>query len=109
MKRKPSKEALTPTTTHDDGSFIRTALVLDAKTSAQIGSVDLVSPSGERIAQLNITLYPDGALIVDTIDTEKRWGQTRAFLFGAGEPRVFHTTAQRGAIVSADFRVKVDA
>jgi len=103
--KKPSKPALTKTATHDDGTFIRTAIVLDASQAAEVGSIDLVTPDGKRIAQLNVTYYPDGALIVDTIDTEKRWTQARAFLFAKGDRR-YHESVTKGSLVSADFRMK---
>jgi hypothetical protein len=101
----PSKPALTKTTTHDDGTFIRTAIVLDASKNAEVGSIDLVTPDGKRIAQVNVTLYPDGSLILDTIDTEKRWGQARAFLFAEGKRELLTSTVP-GSLVSADFRIK---
>lgn len=109
IRVSPSKPALTKTTTHDDGSFIRTAIVLDAsKGAAEVGSIDLVTPDGKRICQVNVTLYPDGNLILDTIDVENRWSQARAFLFAKEEPRQWHTVKKTGALVSADFRVKED-
>lgn len=103
--KKPSKPALTKTAFHDDGTFVRTAIVLDASQAAEVGSIDLITPDGKRIAQVNISYYPDGALIVDTIDTEERWTQARSFLFDKGDRR-YHESTTRGSLVSADFRMK---
>lgn len=107
MPKPPSRPALTKTTTHDDGMFVRTAIVLDASKNAECGSIDIVSPDGKRICQVNITLFSDGNLILDTIDTEKRWKKASAFLFSGGE-RVWHERKIPGSLVSADFRVEGD-
>ena len=67
-------DAETHTTTHDDGTFIRTAIVCDR---GDTGSLDLVrSKDGKRLAQINISFLEntDGeeCLIVDVIDVALR-------------------------------------
>lgn len=101
---KPDEARLAPTTvtTFDGGDFIRTALVIGPGPT---GSIDLVDASGARIAQVNVTLYADGRLILDTIDVEKHFVNATAFLFANGR-RHFNVDNASGALVSADFKRK---
>ena len=99
----PSSDAATATTTHDDGTFIRTALVCDHHN----GSVDLVAADGTRLAQVNIfyASNSDGheCLIVDVIDVDKRYSNLRALAF-SNEKREIVNVPPGGNLVSVDFR-----
>ena len=45
-----SEQVLTPTTTNDDGRFVRTALVASSKqTDNESGSIDIVDEQGNRL------------------------------------------------------------
>jgi hypothetical protein len=103
-----SKDAFTQTAVYDDGTFIRTALVIG---TGDTGSIDLVDSEGVRIAQVNISLVrgyvEDGGevLIVDTIDVDKRYARKMALCFSNGERRMLNVP-EGGSLISADFRVK---
>lgn len=98
-----SANALTPTTTNDDGKFIRTAIV----AGGDAGSVAIVDSDGNRLALLNLFFYPDtDSLIVDVIDVDERYNTRAALTFNDGQ-REFHNTA--GKVVSTDFRNRKEA
>ena len=83
---RPSRDATTPTTTHDDGTFIRTALVV----SGDHGSIALVTADGTRGAQVNVFYEAsnnDGeeCLMVDVIDVDNRYTERRALVFSPTE------------------------
>jgi hypothetical protein len=92
---------------HDDG-FTRTALVLDKGGP----SVDLVTPDGRRVAQINISYSvskEDGGeeyLIVDVIDVDKRFPQRRALHF-TDQTRHCADLGPDANLVSTDFRRKL--
>jgi len=75
---KKSKDAYTKISVHDDGTFVRTALVANG---GDTGSIDLVDAKGVRLAQVNISLLrghaEDGGecLIVDVIDVDRRYSR----------------------------------
>ncbi len=93
-----STASLTATTTHDDGSFVRTALV--AIPGGDSGSVAIVNPEGKRFALVNVFLYEDGTLIVDVIDTDEQYEKRRALVFNDGQRQ----SLPAGKVISADFR-----
>lgn len=93
-----STDSLTPTTTHDDGTFVRTALV--AVPGSDSGSVAIVNPEGKRFALLNVFLYEDGSLIVDVIDSDERYEARTALVFNDGQRQ----SLPAAKVVSADFR-----
>lgn len=105
---KKSKDAYTKINVYDDGTFIRTALVIG---TGDTGSVDIVDSEGVRLAQVNISLVrghaEDGGevLIVDTIDVDKRYDSKRALVFSPTS-RAHSDVPEGGSLVSADFRVK---
>jgi len=100
---KPSKESLTPTTTHDDGRFVRTAIVLDPSTG--VSSVDLVTPDGVLLARVNFvpSRVEGESLIVDVIDVSGRYETKRALTFSPTERRQVDVP-EGGSLVSVDFR-----
>lgn len=101
-----TKDATTRTTTRTDteDGFTRTAIVCDAGDGP---SVDLVTSSGVRLAQVNIsfTLDDEGneVLIVDVIDVDKRYQRRRALAFSPKVRREMKVP-RGGTLVSVDFR-----
>jgi hypothetical protein len=96
-----SLPAETQITTHDDGKFIRTALVIEPK-EGKSGSVDIVTKDGKRLCQINLFAYEDGSLIVDVIDVDDRYKIRRALVFSDGERRSIDVG--NGNLVSVDFK-----
>lgn len=94
-----STDAITPTTTHDDGSFVRTAIVVEAHADNK-GSVAIVSPDGTRLALVNIFFYEEGNLVVDVIDVDERYGKRAALTFLDGQ----RCSLDAAKVISADFR-----
>lgn len=102
------EDARTPTTTYDDGKFVRTALVVG---EGEYGSVDVVcARTGKRLCQLNVFYEPkaaDGAedaLMVDVIDVEKRYPARRALVFSRTKGRSHINVPEDGNLVGVDFR-----
>jgi UDP-glucose 4-epimerase len=96
-----SKNAETRTTTFDDGTFLRTAIVVD---EAHVGSLDVVDKTGKRICQVNIFVGEEsGSLIVDVIDVERRFANKRALAF-AGHDRRDMEAFDTSSLISVDFR-----
>jgi len=105
MTKPESRNAKTPIRTHDDGTFIRTALLVKG---GDTGSVDLVLADGTRIAQINISFLPGDdrqreRLIVDVIDVEDRY-RTRRMLAFSNSARKVEDVPEGGKLVSVDFR-----
>jgi hypothetical protein len=94
-----STDATTPTTTHDDGTFVRTAIVVEPHADNK-GSVAIVSPNGTRLALVNIFAYENGNLVVDVIDTDERFGKRAALTFIDGQRH----SLDAAKVISADFR-----
>lgn len=97
--KKKSVDAFTKTTTFDDGTFVRTALVVEGPG---VGSIDLVNKAGKRIAQVNISYSPN-CLIVDVIDVDKKFKQRRFHAFSNNE-RKDVDFPKDGKLGSVDFR-----
>lgn len=91
------RDATTPTTTHVDGVFERTALVIGDRATS--GSVDLVDKSGTRLAQVNVFLTEEGTLMVDVIDVDHRFTVHRGLGFAGGQRQMIKT----GDLVAAHF------
>lgn len=99
-----SEDAQTPTTTYDDGNFVRTAIVVDRAG----GSFDLVAADGTRLAEINVFTYPHQRpedapadhVIVDVIDVDDKWTKRTALTFPDGQ-RQFHETHK---VTSVEFR-----
>lgn len=89
----------------EDG-FTRTAIVVDGGENG--GSIDLVTKSGRRLAQVNLAYLPnsDGeeCLIVDVIDVDNQYPEKRAFTFGPGTRGPSAAVPEGGNLVSTDFR-----
>lgn len=96
-----SKNAETKTTTFDDGTFLRTALVVRAPRA---GSIDVLDKRGKRVCQINI-FVGEGSLIVDVLDVDKHFPRKRALCFTKQERRVMETF-EASTLVSVDFRGK---
>jgi hypothetical protein len=94
-----SKDVHTPVTTHDDGTFIRTALVVRPGAEDE-GSVAIVDPQGKRLALLNLFAYENGNLIVDVIDVDERFANRSALAFREGRRQALDAAK----VVSVDFR-----
>lgn len=98
--------ATTDTTTFDDGTFVRTALMIEGTDT---GSVDVVNKAGKRLCQINISLGTakecDEYLIVDVIDVDKRYTKRRALVFSP-DKRAEMDVPEGGNLVSTDFRKK---
>lgn len=100
-----SKDVHTPVSTHDDGKFIRTALVVRPDAGDE-GSVAIVDPEGNRLALLNLFVYDNGNLIVDVIDVDERFANRTALAFRDSR----RESLAAGKVVSVDFRgVKEEA
>lgn len=94
-------DAQTAIGSYNDGKFVRTALVIDGTENT--GSVDVLDKKGHRVAQLNIFVGEDGALMVDVIDVENRYKVKRALAFAQGQ-RTSMTVPDGGNLVGVDFR-----
>ena len=94
-----SKDVHTHVTTHDDGTFIRTALVVRPKAEDE-GSVAIVDPEGNRLALINLFAYENGNLVVDVIDADERFGRRAALTFIDGQRH----SLDAAKVISADFR-----
>ena len=94
-----SKNAETKTTTFDDGTFLRTAIVVPAPRA---GSIDVIDKRGKRVCQIN-TFVGEDSLIVDVLDVDKRFPLKRALCFTKQERRVMETF-EASSLVSVDFR-----
>ena len=100
-----SENAETKVATHDDGRFLRTALVIDPGPGGG-GSVDLLSKDGRFLARLNLFTSESGDwLALDLIDFEERYDIRRALVFNNGKREGL--TAM-GNLVAADFRMEKD-
>lgn len=96
----PATDAITPTTTHDDGTFIRTAIVIEPGAENE-GSIAIVLPDGTRLALLNIFVYEDGKqVIVDVVDTDERYEERTALTFADN----LRQSLPAAKVVSANFR-----
>lgn len=94
-----SKNAETPVTTHDDGKFVRTALVVGGENT---GSIDIVNTSGERIALLNLFTNSDNTwFAVDVIDKDERFDRHAALTFKDG---LQQRLDDANGLIAADFR-----
>ena len=106
-----SEKAATPTSTHDDGRFVRTALIVGAEDfegKMRGGSVAVVNTNGERLALLNIfTNEYNTWFAVDVIDIDNRYNKRTAIVFNEGAKDFLDTGS--GNLVAADFRMKEDA
>ena len=107
---KGSLPALTETSTHDDGRFVRTALVLGGAGAEggrdEGGSIDVIDKvTGVRLCQINLVALRGGGIIVDVIDVEKRHATRRALAFSQTERRIVEVP-EGGTLVSVDFRPK---
>jgi predicted amidohydrolase len=95
------RDAKTQVTEHDDGSFIRTALVIDPNDNG--GSVDIVDVDGKLLARVNVFLSARGSkeetLMVDVIDVDRRYTVRRGLGFVRGERRMIEV----GDLVGAHF------
>ena len=94
-----SKNAETKTTTFDDGTFLRTALVV---YDPHVGSIDVLDKRGNRVCQINI-FVGENSLIVDVLDVDKRFPHKRALCFSKQERRAMETF-EESSLVSVDFR-----
>lgn len=105
-----SKDEQSTVTQHDDGRFIRTAIVVtrEPEDSGGSASFDLVDELGNRIALINAFAYPDDEtgeikhVIVDVIDTDDNFPKKFALTFD-NETRKFHH-ADTSSLICADFR-----
>ena len=108
-KAEGSRGACAAMCTHDDGKFIRTALVVADNNTSSIDVVRIKSGSVERLCQINIFWIPDNGegpcLIVDTIDVDLKFKQGRAITFSPMERHVIDVPPG-GKLVSAYFRGK---
>ena len=96
-----SKPAFTKTSVHDDGKWIRTALIVGSG-DGRGGSVAIVNPEGKRIALLNIFTSEDNDwLAVDVIDIEERYTNRRALTFNDGTRQDMQAPT---TLVGVDFR-----
>lgn len=95
-----SENAQTPTAEHDDGRWIRTAVVLvDEKNS---GSIAVVNEKGERLALLNIFTSDDNDwFAIDVIDIEQRYSNRRALVFNNGTRQDLQAPT---TLIGVDFR-----
>lgn len=99
-----SNNAQTPTTTHDDGHNVRTALAINAKADNE-GSIALVRPDGTLLALVNVFHYPtddthDEHVIIDVIDKDDAWAKRQVLTFPNGQ-RQFHDASK---VTSIDYR-----
>lgn len=112
-KNKHGDATSTITTRKDprDG-FTRTAIVVEG---GDTGSIDLVTPDGKRVAQVNISYMPsagdEGAkeecLIVDVIDVDDVFPDRRALVFNPKSrtrARIVTKVPKCTNLVSTDFR-----
>ncbi len=111
-RRKPnvkseSMPAPTHITTHDDGKFVRTAIVAEGRDT---GSLDVVNAAGERLCQINLSFLPatverggEETLIVDVIDVDQRYSARRVLAFSQTERKVL-ALPPGGRLASVDFR-----
>lgn len=80
-----SESAETPVTTHDDGSWIRTAIVVTSGDEREGGSIAIVNEKGERIALVNMYTSSDNDwFAADVIDIDGRFQRRRALVFDKG-------------------------
>lgn len=96
----PAEDARTHVTTHDDGTFLRTAIQPNGGPRSGQGSIDVLGHNGERLCQLNVFTYENGNVIVDTIDVDDRYEERNALTFRDGG-REFLPTDK---VISADLR-----
>lgn len=98
-----STDALTTTTTHDDGTFVRTALVIDSGEGTG-GSVDLINANGELLARVNVFTDDRGDwLAVDVCDVGDRFTERRVLSFTDGRRQ----SLDAGSVGAVDFRREV--
>ncbi len=97
-----SNDAQSKLTTHDDGKFVRTAIVIGGTES-----IDLVAQDGTLLARINVVFLPNSEagehLIVDVIDVADRYKSRRMLAFSQTE-RVISVVPEGGKLVSADFQ-----
>ena len=97
-----SKETKTTISEHDDGRWIRTALVISGGESRKGGSVAIVNEVGERIALLNIFTSEDNDwFAIDVIDIEERYSNRRALVFDNGTRQDLQAPT---TLIGVDFR-----
>jgi len=98
-----SENAQTKITTHDDGKFERTAIVLDGDKAA--GSVDVLDAEGKLLVRLNLfgKQSDDGTpwFAVDVIDIAERFTSRRGLIFNDG---CMADIEADGPLVAVDFR-----
>ena len=102
-----SQDAQTKTATHDDGSFVRTALVIDGHDT---GSIVLVDKHGKRVGMINIFYSVDQqekTLMVDVIDVDDTYTTKRALVFDpAGNGRQVVNVPGSSNLVASHFTTK---
>lgn len=90
----------TEVSTHDDGRFVRTAIVVPDSAS-----FDLIDANGKRLALINVFHYEKAEgreVSIDVIDADKNHeGKVEALTYSDGQ-RVF--TGSSGNLVAALFR-----
>ena len=97
-----SENAVTTTTTRDDGKYVRTALVLDDKGL----TFDLVRADGTFVSRVNVfSRFDDEGdwLAVDVIDVDDRFDNRRVLSFKDGVRNDLDT----GTVAAVDFRKEV--
>ena len=101
--KDPSENIRTLTLIHDDGNYIRTALVIEGEPK----SVVLVDGSGKRLVQIDITAFGvDGkdSLVIDITDKDARY-PVRA-LYSMDSPRMRLTPPKQEKTLRVDLRAK---
>jgi len=94
-----SETAFTKTGVHDDGQWIRTAVVVG---EGKGGSIAVVNPQGKRIALLNIFTSEDNDwFAVDVIDVDKQFANRRALVFDNGTRQDMQAPT---TLIGVDFR-----
>ena len=96
-----SDNAKSEVTEHDDGQFVRTAIIVPKQGQ----SFDLVDVTGKRIAEVNAFVYYDGEgtlnhIIVDVIDKDNLFTERQALTF----TKLGRTFTPASGVVSTDFR-----
>lgn len=98
-----SESALTMTTTHDDGTFLRTALVVGSGDDHEGGSVDVLDGDGKLLARVNFFARNDDEgdwFAVDVCDVGERFTERRVLSFRDGRRQ----SLDAGNVGAVDFR-----